>query len=66
MPESTEISAPFFPKETGAETEEQLLQSSTDQGLCGRNGLWSLGQLQGTTFCISEAKVVILEIWMWF
>lgn len=39
MPESTKISAPFFPKETAIETEEQLLQSSTDQGLSWRNGL---------------------------
>lgn len=39
MPESTEISVSFFPKETAIETEEHFLLSLTDQGISCRNGL---------------------------
>lgn len=56
MPEGTEIPAPFLPEETAIKTvfhPEMVL-------------LWSLGQLQSPPLCVSEAKVVILEIWMWF
>lgn len=58
MPESTEIPVPCFPKETAIKTDEVF---HSEMVL-----LWSLWQLQSPAFCVSEANVVILKIWMWF